>query len=74
MVSDKYFRGGDLLYLTSRVSFCLYYYCASQVMYVSIMSLVCKSCDLCCNAVSDCGLFMQRCNIRRPHVCTWNVA
>jgi len=48
-VGEEYFRGGDLLYLTSRVSFCLYYYFASQVTYVSIVSLVCKRCDLCCN-------------------------
>jgi len=50
MVGEENFRGGDLLYLTSRISFCLYYYRVSQVMYVSIMSLVCKICGLCCNA------------------------
>jgi len=47
MVGEEYLGGRrSTVSFTSRVSFCLDYNCASQVMFFPIMSLFCKRCDL----------------------------
>jgi len=50
MIGREYFgaRRCPVSYIKGYV-LCLYYNCGSQVMYVSIMSLVCKRYDLCFN-------------------------